>query len=50
MIKLLKYNTIEIRDDGIEMVSGEENDISIKEEFRSGQGKPKTKKGLNLHH
>ncbi|MGL5150437.1 MAG: AAA family ATPase, partial [Clostridium sp.] len=42
----LKYNTLEIRDDVIEMVSGEEIDITIKEEFRAGQGEPKTKKEI----
>ena len=32
----LKYNILEIRDDVIEMVSGEEIDIFIDEEFRAG--------------
>ena len=35
--KYLKYNTLEIRDDVIEMVSGEEIDLIIDEEFRAGQ-------------
>lgn len=42
----LKYNTLEIRDDVIEMVSGEEIDITIDEEFRAGQGEPKTKEEI----
>ncbi|MGL4912336.1 MAG: AAA family ATPase [Romboutsia sp.] len=43
VIELLKYNTLEIRDDVIEMVSGEEIDIIIDEEFRAGQGAPRNK-------
>ena len=42
----LKYNTLEIRDDVIKMVSGQEIDIIIKEEFRAGQGVPTTKKEI----
>ncbi|MGL5086990.1 MAG: PD-(D/E)XK nuclease domain-containing protein, partial [Clostridium sp.] len=42
----LKYNTLEIRDDVIEMVSGEEIDITIDEEFRAGQDDPKTKEEI----
>jgi hypothetical protein len=42
----LKYNTLEIRDDVIEMVSGEEIDIIIDEEFRAGQGAPRTKEEI----
>lgn len=42
----LKYNTLEIRDDVIEMVAGEEVDIFIDEEFRAGQGAPRTKKEI----
>ncbi|MGL5084679.1 MAG: AAA family ATPase, partial [Clostridium sp.] len=41
--KYLKYNTLEIRDDVIQMVSGGEIDIHIGEEFRAGQKAPKTK-------
>ncbi|MGL5693122.1 MAG: AAA family ATPase [Peptostreptococcaceae bacterium] len=44
--KYLKYNTLEIRDDVINMISGEEIDITIKEEFRAGQDAPKTKKEI----
>lgn len=44
--KYLKYNTLEIRDDVIQMVSGEEVDIHIDEEFRAGQKAPKTKKEI----
>lgn len=46
VVKYLKYNTLEIRDDVIEMVSGEEIDITIKEEFRAGQDDPKTKEEI----
>ncbi|MBU3136417.1 ATP-binding protein [Clostridium gasigenes] len=42
----LKYNTLEIRDDVIQMVSGAEVDITIDEEFRAGQGNPKTKEEI----
>ena len=42
----LKYNTLDIRDDVIEMVSGEEIDIIIDEEFRAGQGIPRTKEEI----
>ncbi|SHK20079.1 AAA family ATPase [Tepidibacter formicigenes] len=42
----LKYNTLEIRDDVIEMVSGEEVDITIDEEFRAGQKAPRTKEEI----
>ena len=42
----LKYNTLEIREDVIEMVAGEEIDIIINEEFRAGQKTPKTKEEI----
>ena len=42
----LKYNTLEVRDDVIKMLSGEEIEITIKEEFRAGQTAPKTKKEI----
>lgn len=42
----LKYNTLEIRDDVIEMVSGGEIDIIIDEEFRAGQGAPRIKEEI----
>lgn len=42
----LKYNTLDIRDDVIEMVSGNVVDITINEEFRAGQGTPKTKEEI----
>lgn len=42
----LKYNTLEIRDDVIRMVSGEEIDITIDEEFRAGQGTPRSKEEI----
>ena len=44
--KYLKYNTLEIRDDVIEMVSGGEIDIFIDEEFRAGQREPRTKEEI----
>ena len=37
---------LEIRDDVIRMVAGEEIDIIINEEFRAGQGTPKTKEEI----
>ena len=46
VVGYLKYNTLEIREDVIEMVSGQEIDITIKEEFRAGQDAPKTKKEI----
>lgn len=42
----LKYNVLEIREDIIEMLSGEEIDIFIDEEFRAGQSAPKTKEEI----
>lgn len=42
----LKYNVLEIRDDVIKMVSRQEIDITIDEEFRAGQGTPKTKEEI----
>lgn len=39
----LKYNTMEVREDVIEMVAGHEVDIIIDEEFRAGQEAPRTK-------
>jgi len=42
----LKYNTLDIRDDVIKMVSGEEIDITIYEEFRAGQVAPRTKEEI----
>ena len=42
----LKYNTHDVRDDVIKMISGEEIDILIDEEFRAGQRAPKTKEEI----
>lgn len=42
----LKFNTLEIREDVIEMVSGGEIDIFINEEFRAGQRDPRTKEEI----
>ena len=42
----LKYNILDIREDVIEMVSGEEIDIIINEEFRAGQGVPRNKEEI----
>lgn len=39
----LKYNTMDVREDVIRMVSGYDVDIIINEEFRAGQEAPKTK-------
>jgi hypothetical protein len=39
----LKYNTMDVREDVIKMVSGYDVDIIINEEFRAGQEAPKTK-------
>lgn len=39
----LKYNTMDVREDVIKMVSGYDVDIIINEEFRAGQKTPKTK-------
>ncbi|MGL4874142.1 MAG: AAA family ATPase [Clostridium sp.] len=46
VVGLIKYDTLEIRDDIIEMVSGEEIDITIDEEFRAGQGAPRNKEEI----
>ncbi len=46
VLEYLKYNVLEIRDEVIEMVSGQEIDVTIKDEFRAGQGQPKTKKEI----
>ena len=42
----LKYNVLDIRDDAIAMVSGEEIDIIINEEYRAGQGAPRNKEEI----
>lgn len=42
----LKYNIAEVRDDVIEMVSGNVVDIVIEEEFRAGQDAPETKEEI----
>jgi len=46
VVEYLKYNILEIRDDVIEMVSGEEIDITIDEDFRAGQGAPRNKEEI----
>ncbi len=46
VVEYLKYNSLEIRDDVIEMVSDGEIDIIIDEEFRAGQGTPRTKEEI----
>ena len=46
VVEYLKYNTLEIRDDVIEMVSGGEIDITIDEDFRAGQGTPRNKEEI----
>lgn len=42
----LKYNIAEVRDDVIEMVSGNVVDIFIDEEFRAGQEAPRTREEI----
>ena len=42
----LEYNTLEVREDVIEMVSGSQIDIIINEEFRAGQETPRTKEEI----
>ncbi len=42
----LKYNVLEIRDDVIEMIAGEEIDVYIAEEFRAGQDEPRTREEI----
>ena len=42
----LKYNIAEVRDDVIEMVLGKTVDIFIDEDFRAGQGAPKTREEI----
>ncbi|MGL5379191.1 hypothetical protein [Clostridium sp.] len=42
----LEYNDLEIRDEVISMVAGDEIDITIKEEFRAGQDELVTKKEI----
>lgn len=46
VLEYLKYNTLEVREDVIKMVSGEVVDITIDEEFRAGQQAPKTKEEI----
>lgn len=46
VVEYLKYNTLDIRDDVIEMVSGNEIDIIIDEEFRAGQHSPRNKEEI----
>lgn len=42
----LKYNILEIREDIVAMVAGQEIDIFIDEEYRAGQAPPKTKEEI----
>lgn len=44
--KYLKYNVHDVRNDVIEMVSGEEIDCYIEDEFRAGQQEPRTKEEI----
>ncbi|MGL5067354.1 MAG: AAA family ATPase [Sarcina sp.] len=46
VVEYLKYNILEVREDIVEMISGEEVEIDIEEEFRAGQGAPKTKEEI----
>ncbi|MGN1033575.1 MAG: AAA family ATPase, partial [Intestinibacter sp.] len=46
VLEYLKYNILDVRDDVIKMVSGEEIEINIDEEFRAGQNHPKTREEI----
>ncbi len=46
VLEYLKYNTLEVRDDVVKMVNGEEVDQIIRQEFRAGQQAPKTKEEI----
>lgn len=46
VLEYLKYNILDVRDDVIKMVSGEEIEINIDEEFRAGQNQPKTRQEI----
>lgn len=46
VLEYLKYNILDVRDDVIKMVSGEEIEINIDEEFRAGQDQPKTREEI----
>ena len=46
VLQYLKYNTLEVREDVIKMVNGEEIEEEIDEEYRAGQGEPSTKEEI----
>ncbi|MGL5751683.1 MAG: AAA family ATPase, partial [Paraclostridium sp.] len=46
VLEYLKYNILEVRDDVIKMVNGEEVEIEIEEEYRAGQGEPRTREEI----
>ena len=46
VLQYLKYNTLEVRDDVIKMVNGEEIEEEIDEDYRAGQGEPRTKEEI----
>ncbi len=46
VLEYLKYNVLEVRNDVIKMVNGEEIEIEIEEEYRAGQGDPKSKEEI----
>ncbi|MGL6106648.1 AAA family ATPase, partial [Romboutsia sp.] len=46
VLEYLKYNILEVRDDVIKMVNGEEVEIEIDEEYRAGQGQPRTREEI----
>ncbi|MGL6106538.1 AAA family ATPase [Romboutsia sp.] len=46
VLQYLKYNTLEVKDDVIKMVNGEEIEIEVDEEYRAGQGEPSTKEEI----
>ncbi|MGL5312938.1 MAG: AAA family ATPase [Peptostreptococcaceae bacterium] len=43
VLEYLKYNILDVRDDVIRMVNGDEVEIEIDEEYRAGQGNPKSR-------
>ncbi|MGL4912491.1 MAG: AAA family ATPase [Romboutsia sp.] len=46
VLEYLKYNILEVRDDVIKMVNGEDVEIEIDEEYRAGQGQPRTREEI----
>lgn len=42
----LKYNIADVKDDVVEMIAGNKIDIIIDEEYRAGQGEPRTREEI----